>query len=293
MREVSSDGTFIGRPNWPAVGRQTMRFGVVIVAAAFLVACGGDRRSEPKQAEYVERSVEELYNDAYETMQKEIYNLAALKFDEVERQHPYSQWARRAMLMSAYSYYKSNKYEDAIIATERFITLHPGNEHVAYAYYLKAISFYERIVDVQRDQKVTQQSLNALREVVRRFPTSEYARDARLKIDMAEDHLAGKELSIGRYYLRKGQYISAINRFRTVVEKYQRTSHVPEALHRLTEAYMAIGIDREAQTAAAVLGYNYPNEEWYEDSYKLLEDDDLEPAINERSWIAKAWNNVF
>ncbi len=264
---------------------------VLIAATLFLAACGSGN-STPEN-EYVERTVEELYNDAYETMQKEVYNLAALKFDEVERQHPYSQWARRAMLMAAYSYYKSNKYEDAILATERFIALHPGNEHVGYAYYLKAISFYERIVDVQRDQKVTEQSLNALREVVRRFPSSEYARDARLKIDMAEDHLAGKELSIGRYYLKKGQYVSAINRFRSVVENYQRTSHVPEALHRLTEAYMAIGIDREAQTAAAVLGYNYPNEDWYEDSYKLLASDDLEPAINERSWIARAWNNVF
>ncbi len=267
-------------------------FGGLLLAGVLLAGCGGGGKDKPK-TEYIERSVEELYNDAYDDMQREIYNLAALKFDEVERQHPYSTWARRAMLMSAYTYYKSNKYEDAILATERFIALHPGNEHVGYAYYLKAISFYERIVDVQRDQKVTEQALNALREVVRRFPASEYARDARLKIDMAEDHLAGKELSIGRYYLKKGQYVSAINRFRNVVEQYQRTSHVPEALHRLTEAYMAIGIQREAQTAAAVLGYNYPNDDWYEDSYKLLASDDLEPTINEGSWIARAWNNVF
>lgn len=287
VEELGRKGTIA----WRQTGRAPMVAG--ILSAALVVAGCGGGNSEPKNAEYVERTVEELYNDAYETMQKEIYNLAALKFDEVERQHPYSQWARRAMLMSAYSYYKSNKYEDAILATERFIALHPGNEHVGYAYYLKAISFYERIVDVQRDQKVTEQSLSALREVVRRFPSSEYARDARLKIDMAEDHLAGKELSIGRYYLKKGQYVSAINRFRNVVEKYQRTSHVPEALHRLTEAYMAMGINREAQTAAAVLGYNYPNDDWYEDSYSLLADDDLEPAINERSWIARAWSNVF
>jgi outer membrane protein assembly factor BamD len=249
--------------------------------------------SDTERPEYVEAPVEDLYNNAYQTLERELYTQAALLFDEVERQHPYSQWARRSMLMSAYAYYMSNRYDDSILAAERFISLHPGNADVAYAYYLKAVSYYEQIADVGRDQAKTEQALVALREVVNRFPNSEYARDSRLKVDMTEDHLAGKELHIGRYYLKKGQYVSAINRFRIVVERYQTTSHVPEALHRLTEAYLALGITKEAQTAAAILGYNYPGEDWYADSFALLTDANVEPTIDERSWIARAWGNVF
>lgn len=274
----------------PTGSRSRLSFTALLLLGVTLLvsACGSDGRPE-----YVEKPVEELYNEAFEALEKRTYTQAALRFDEVERQHPYSQWARRSMLMSAYAYYMSNKYDDAILAAERFIALHPGNKDVGYAYYLKAISFYEQIVDVGRDQKITEQALSSLDEVIRRFPESEYARDSRLKIDMARDHLAGKELTIGRYYLRRGQHIAAINRFRNVVERYQTTSHVPEALHRLVESYMALGIQKEAQTAAAVLGYNFPGEEWYQDSYALLKEEDLEPAVDNRSWIARAWGSVF
>ena len=172
--------------------------------------------------------------------------------------------------MSAYAFYEANDYDEAIAAAQRFIELHPGNADVPYAYYLVGISYYEQISDVGRDQKMTEQALAAFDELVRRFPDSKYARDAELKADLTRDHLAGKEMSIGRYYLRRGQYVAAINRFRNVVERYQTTTHVPEALHRLTEAYLALGLDEEAQKNAAVLGYNFPSSEWYQDSYALL-----------------------
>jgi outer membrane protein assembly factor BamD len=264
------------------------KFLAIAAAASLLAACGSDDRDA-----YVERPVEELYNTALDQLQGGNAAAAAKSFDEVERQHPYSIWARKAQLMGAYAYYQSNKYDDAIHAAKRFLELHPGNKDAAYAHYLIAISHYEQIADVGRDQRVTQHALNALQEVVDRYPGSEYARDARLKIDLALDHLAGKEMEIGRYYLRRGQHAAAINRFRTVVEKYQTTTHVPEALHRLTEAYLALGVAGEAQTAAAVLGHNFPGSPWYRDSYVLLTGENLEPAEDKRSWISRVWNSVF
>jgi len=217
-----------------------------------------------------EMPVEQIYNLAMDQLEQEDYRSAAPIFEEVERQYPYSVWARRAILMAAYSYYQINKYGDAINAADRFLALYSGNKDAAYAFYLKAISYYEQIVDVGRDQATTQQALVALNDVVVRFPGTIYARDARLKLDLALDHLAGKEMAIGRYYLRREQYVAAINRFRVVVTSFQTTSQTPEALHRLTEAYLALGIRAEAQTAAAVLGYNYPGSRWYEESYALL-----------------------
>jgi len=270
--------------------RQTLRLLVVAAMAGIAAGCGGN---DEEQLQYVEQPVETLYNTAVDYLQARRYSQAVLFFDEVERQHPYSVWARRSMLMSAYSFYQMNKYNEAIDAAERFIALHPGNRDVPYAYYLIATSYYERIRDVGRDQKITKDALDALREVTRRFPTSEYARDARLKIDLTLDHLAGKEMDVGRYYLNKNEYIAAINRFRNVIEQYQTTTHVPEALHRLTECYLALGISDEAQTAAAVLGHNYPGTRWYQDSYALLKGQDLTPYENDRSWISKAWTAIF
>lgn len=263
---------------------------LALFALLGVTACTGEKKEE---LEYVERPVESIYNLALDELAGKRYTRAALFFDEVERQHPYSVWARRAMLLSAYSYYMANKYDQAIGSVNRFISLHPGNEDVVYAYYLKAVCHYEQISDVGRDQQMTVDAANALADVIRRFPNSEYARDAKLKIDMTQDHLAGKEMAVGRYYQRQHNYIAAINRFRTVIEKYQTTSHVPEALHRITETYLAMGIDHEAQVSAAVLGFNYPGENWYEDSYALLQKKDLQPEADENSWITRAFNRVF
>lgn len=235
------------------------------VLAIGLAACSSD---EP---EYVERPVEELYNEAVDAMEVREFERAADLFLEVERQHPYSTWATKAQLMSGFAYYSDGKYDDAILAVDRFIQLHPGNRQVDYAYYLKAISYYEQITDVGRDQRITELAMQSLDEVIRRFPDSPYGRDARLKLDLTRDHLAGKEMEVGRFYLNRRHYLAAINRFKNVVENYQTTTHVPEALHRISEAYTALGIAPEARQNAAVLGHNYPGSEWYVDSYELVE----------------------
>lgn len=260
----------------------------ILVAALMVAACTGT--PEP---EYVERPVGELYNEAVDQLIEGDFFNAARNFDEVERQHPYSVWAIKAKLMSAFTYYSGNRYDEAILAAQRFVELHPGNTDVSYAYYLIAISYYEQISDVGRDQRVTQLALASFEELVRRFPKSEYARDAKLKLDLTRDHLAGKEMDIGRYYLKRGQYVAAINRFRAVVERFQTTSHVVEALHRLTESYLALGVETEAQTAAAVLGHNFPRSPWYGDSYGLLRGRNLEPAEDRGSWISRVWGSVF
>jgi outer membrane protein assembly factor BamD len=261
---------------------------LALMMAATLSAC-----ASTEEAPYVERPVETIYSEAATAMDQERYKEAARLFDEVERQHPYSQWATRAQLMSAFAHYQALQYDDALIALDRFIQLHPGSEDIAYAYYMKGLCYYEQITDVGRDQRVTQQALDALGELTRRFPESPYSRDAALKIDLTNDHLAGKEMEIGRYYLRQGYQNAAIGRFRTVIEKYQTTSHVPEALHRLTEAYLALGVVDEAQAAAAVLGHNFPGSEWYVDSYALLVDANVRPASSSKSWISRAWASVF
>ena len=261
---------------------------LALTMAATLTAC-----ASTEETPYVERPVETIYSEAAAAMDQERFKEAARLFDEVERQHPYSQWATRAQLMSAFAHYQALQYDDAIIALDRFIQLHPGSEDIAYAYYMKGLCYYEQITDVGRDQRVTQQALDALGELTRRFPESPYSRDAALKIDLTNDHLAGKEMEIGRYYLRQGYQNAAIGRFRTVIEKYQTTSHVPEALHRLTEAYLALGVVDEAQAAAAVLGHNFPGSEWYVDSYALLVDANVRPASSSKSWISRAWASVF
>ena len=188
--------------------------------------------------------------------------------------------------------YQGNRYAEAIDAADRFIQLHPGNKDVPYAYYLKAVSLYEQVGDVDRDQQKTENALTALQDLIQRFPNTEYARDARLKVDLTRDHLAGKEMTIGRFYLRQGEYLAAINRFRTVIDKYQTTSHTAEALERITEAYMSLGVVKEAQTAAAVLGYNYPGSQWYMDAYTLLTAENVAPMENQESWISKAFKAV-
>jgi outer membrane protein assembly factor BamD len=281
-----------------SASRPTIRSLFVIAVVGFgLAGCDtinstinsltGKSSDDTKEPVYIERPVDQIYGDAWKQINNGNYVLAAKQFDEVERQHPYSIWARRAMLMSAYCYYHANHYDDAISTADQYIALHPGSKEVAYAFYLKAISLYEQIVDVGRDQTSTEGALTALQDVVQRFPDSEYARDATLKIDLTMDHLAGKEMAVGRYYLNKGDYVGAINRFRTVVEQYQRTSQIAEALERLTEAYYALGVYNEAKTAAAVLGANYPGSPWYKDAYELLQGRHMKPEIDQGSWISR------
>jgi outer membrane protein assembly factor BamD len=214
--------------------------------------------------------VEQLYNNGVDALNSKRYKAAATEFDNVEQYYPYSPWATNAQLMHGYAQYLQNDYIDAISVLDRFIQLHPTNRDIAYAYYLRALSYYEQIADIQRDQKGTSEAMAALQEVVNRFPDSAYARDSRLKIDLCRDHLAGKEMEIGRYYEKQHLYTAAIGRFQRVVDDYQTTNHVPEALHRLTEIYLILGLTEQAKTTAAVLGHNYPGNRWYADSYNQL-----------------------
>jgi outer membrane protein assembly factor BamD len=237
---------------------------------------------------------EKLYNEGVylSSDKRQDYKDAAKKFEEVERQHPYSDWARKALLMTAYTKYEAKEYDESVSAARRYVTLHPGSPDAAYAQYLIGSAYYERIPDVTRDQGQTEKAIAALEEVTRKYPDSEYAQNAKRKIEMARDQLAGKEMSIGREYLNKKQFTGAINRFKIVVTQYQTTRHVEEALMRLTEAYMALGIVQEAQTAAAVLGHNFPDSRWYRDAYRLVQTTGLEPSENKSSWISKAFANI-
>jgi outer membrane protein assembly factor BamD len=263
--------------------RQVRRLAPVLSVAVLALSLGGCGTVFKKKAPVVgaqnERPVELIYNTGARNLDNRRWADAVRYFDEVEREHPYSEWSRRAILMSAFAHYQANQYDDAQAAADRFIALYPGNPSAAYAYYLKAVCYFEQITDVGRDQAATEQSLAGLREVVRRFPTSTYALDARLKIDMVQDQLAGKEMTVGRFYLRNGQPLAAIGRFKNVIDRYQTTSHTPEALYRLVEGYLSIGLVDEATRDGAVLGANYPGERWYADAYKLLTSKGLKPVV--------------
>jgi outer membrane protein assembly factor BamD len=243
---------------------------LVIGCACVLPLAGCAHGGSRSDTAYVAKDVASLYSAAKRTMDQGDYDTAAKLFDEVERQHPYSIWARRAQLMSAFNYYLAQKYTDAISSAQRFLTIHPGNTDAPYAQYLVAMSYYQQIPDVTRDQSSTEQAQNAFGELIRRYPDSRYATDARLKLDLLRDHLAGKEMEIGRFYERSGQWLAATYRFRNVVDQYATTSHAPEALERLVEANLALGIPDEAWRAAAVLGKNYPETYWYRQSLRLL-----------------------
>lgn len=258
-----------------------------VLLAAGLAACSS------KKQDYVERPVEQIYNHAVDLLLDQKYLEAAKEFDEVERQHPYSVWATKAQLMAAYADYQANKYDDAIIALDRFIQLNPSNRDVAYAYYMKALCYYEQITDVQRDAKMTEQAMKGLEEVINRFPNSIYGRDARLKLDLTHDHLAGKEMEVGRFYLTRGDYLAALNRFKAVVDKYQTTSHVPEALERMVECYLALGLKDEASRTAAVLGYNYPGSTWYVDAYDLVQTGKDAEEQGKGGLLSRAWGAIF
>jgi outer membrane protein assembly factor BamD len=243
---------------------------LLLAAVAVLPVVGCARGKGVKDTAYVARDVSSLYTAAKRSMDKGDYEQAAKLFDEVERQHPYSAWARRAQLMSAFNYYLARKYTDAINSAQRFVTIHPGNAEAPYAQYLIAMSYYQQIDDVNRDQSNTQQASSAFEDLIRRYPDTRYAADARIKLDLIKDHLAGKEMEVGRFYQRSGQWLAATYRFRTVIDQYQTTSGTPEALERLVECYLALGMPEEAQKAGAVLGRNYPESYWYKQSLRLL-----------------------
>ncbi|HYD24070.1 MAG TPA: outer membrane protein assembly factor BamD [Croceibacterium sp.] len=258
------------------IARPPLRIALLAALAASLSLTAGcsvlGGSKAPRDTGYVARDAESLYAAAKDRLDRGDTKNAAGLFDEVERQHPYSPWARRAQLMSAFAYYIQKDYTKSIESAQRFLSIHPGNKDAPYAYYLVALSYYEQISDVDRDQKITEQALTALQDVQRRFPDSDYAADARVKIDLVNDHLAGKEMEIGRFYQRTGQWLASGIRFQNVVDKYQTTSHAPEALYRLTESNLALGIPAEAKKYAAVLGANYPGSVWYERAYELMQE---------------------
>lgn len=266
-------------------------FRLVVLGATLVAVSGcGSLGGKKEKLAYVERPAELIYNQALDKMDRNDWSDAKLLFQEVERQHPFSKWARRSMLMSAYASYRSADHDESVAMAQRFVGLHPGSESAPYAYYLMAINYYDQIYDVGRDQATTIAAEASLQQVVRRYPDSDYARDARLKLELTHDHLAGKEMSIGRYYLKQNQHLAAIGRFKAVVSEYETTSQTEEALHRLVESYVSIGVIQEAKLVGSVLGHNYPNSEWYKDSYELLEnygvnlDDEINKPRKQGYW---------
>lgn len=278
------------------LGRRLRLAAGLVVLAIPLSGCGTGALWDKffaKDDTFVDEPADKLYNEGLFLMNnKNDPKAASKKFEEVDRQHPYSDWARKSLLMSAYAFYNAGDYDNCIGAASRYVTLHPGSPDAAYAQYLIAASHYDQIPDISRDQGRTEKAIAALEEVVRKYPTSEYAVNAKAKLEGARDQLAGREMAVGRYYMDKRDYTAAINRFKTVVTQYQTTRHVEEALARLTEAYMAIGIVGEAQTAAAVLGHNFPDSRWYKDAYNLVKSGGVEPSENTGSYISKAFKKL-
>ena len=261
--------------------------------AASLGACSSFDLFAKKDDTPPDEPADRLYNEGlYLLNAKQDPKGAVKKFEEVDRQHPYSEWARKSLIMTSYAYYQAGEYDDCVNSAKRYITLHPGGADAAYAQFLIGSSYFEEIPDITRDQARTEKALAALDEVIRKYPTSEYANSAKQKIEVARDQLAGKEMEIGRYYMKKKDYTGAINRFKVVVTKYQTTRHVEEALMRLAESYMALGIVEEAQTAAAVLGHNFPDSTWYKHAYALVKTGGVEPKENQGSWISKAFKGI-
>ncbi|MEM6824543.1 MAG: outer membrane protein assembly factor BamD [Pseudomonadota bacterium] len=265
--------------------------GLALAATLTLGGCGGGlfaTREQPLET----FSAEEIYRRAEVELNADDYDEAARFFGEVERLYPYSEWAKRALIMQAFAFHRDRDYENSRAAAQRYIDFFPADEDAAYAQYLMALSYYDQIDDVGRDQGLTFQALQSLRTVIERYPDSEYARSSILKFDLAFDHLAAKEVEIGRYYLKRGHYMAAVNRFRVVVEDFQTTEQTPEALHRLVECYLSLGLDAEAQTAGAILGYNFRATPWYEDSFRLLTGRGLEPRVRGNGWLAQIYRQT-
>ena len=282
--------------NLSGAARRLRLAGALILLAIPLSGCGTGALWDKflaKDDTFVDEPADKLYNEGLYLMnQKKDPKAASKKFEEVDREHPYSDWARKSLLMSAYAFYQAGDYDNCIGSATRYVTLHPGSPDAAYAQYLIAASHYDQIPDISRDQNRTEKAIASLEEVVRKYPNSEYSVTAKAKLQAARDQLAGKEMDIGRYYMEKRDYTAAINRFKSVVTHYQTTREVEEALFRLTEAYMTIGIVGEAQTAAAVLGHNFPDSRWYQDAYNLVRNGGVEPTENQGSWISRAFKKV-
>jgi outer membrane protein assembly factor BamD len=265
------------------------RLALLVLVVAALPACSFFGKEEI----IPDDPADKLYNEGlYLLNTKKDYKAAAKRFEEVDRQHPYSEWARKALIMSAYAHYEGTSYDDSVNAAKRYVTLHPGSPDAAYAQFLIGSSYFDQIPDITRDQSRTERAMTALDEVVRKYPNTEYAAGAKRKIEVARDQLAGKEMNTARYYQKKRDYVAAINRFKVVITRYQTTRHVEEALMRLTETYMSLGIVNEAQTAAAVLGHNFPDSPWYKDAYGLVRGGGLEPREDQGSWISRAFRKV-
>lgn len=263
-------------------------FVALLIAALMLASCsGGGWFSDKEEAKGPDPTDEQLYNEGMDYLKENRYKKAAETFQEIERLYPYSKWATRGQVMTAYAYYKDEEFDDAIDVVDQYVKLNPANRDAPYMYYLKALSYYDRVSDIRRDQKITEEALTALNEVSRRFPDSEYASDAKLKVDLVHDHLAGKEMEIGRFYLKRKNYVGAINRFKKVVEQYQTTTHAAEGLYRLVEAYVSLGLKEEAQKNAAVLGHNYPDSLWYKYAYRLVAEGANAPEPEEDPWYRK------
>jgi len=288
--DVFKDMTVLSKPGpWMRITRTL----TIALLAGTLGACSSFDFFSKKDDTPPDEPADRLYNQGlYLLNQKKDPKEAVKKFEEVDRQHPYSEWARKSLIMTSYAYYQAGEYDDCVNSAKRYITLHPGGADAAYAQFLIGSSYFDEIPDITRDQARTEKALAALDEVIRKYPGSEYATSAKQKIEVARDQLAGKEMEIARYYLKKKDYTGAINRFKVVITKYQTTRHVEEALMRLTESYMALGIVDEAQTAAAVLGHNFPDSAWYKHAYGLVKTGGLEPKENTGSWISKAFKGI-
>ena len=278
----------------PLKGRTSRAIAIALVAGLTLASCsGGTFRNARGNIGFGDTPIEaytaeQIYERGEYELERNAYGEAA----EVERLYPYSEWAKRALIMQAFAHHKDKEYEEARAVAQRYVDFYPADDDAAYAQYLLALSYYDQIDEVGRDQGLTFQALQALRTVIERYPDSGYARSAILKFDLAFDHLAGKEMEIGRYYLKRKHFTSAINRFRVVVEDFQTTTHTAEALHRLVESYLSLGLTREAQTAGAILGYNYQSTEWYEDSYRLLTGQGLEPEVFDGTWLGAIYRQM-
>ena len=269
-----------------SIAQATLRLLLIVLFVASLSACAGREEGDP----YAGREAEDLFSEAEGLLADEDFEEAAKVYNEVERQHPHSSLAPRSLLLAGYSHYSDQNYGQALLTFNRFIDLHPGNVQIDYAYYLRAICYYEQISDIERDQEMTRLALDALDDLIGRFPESEYSRDARLKSDLAYDLIAGKHVSVGRFYQKRGDWLAAINRFNVVIEEYDTTTHTPEALHRLVESYLALGLDDEARRTAAVLGHNYPDSIWYHFSYALMEG---EPLADDSPILERTFRGLF